>query len=172
MGSAHVQLRGASATCCRARRRVADIGSGAGLPGLVLAISRPDLRVTLIEPLLRRRPSSGGGRPPRPDATSTVVRSRAEDLHGARCVRRGHLPRRRAAPQAGAAGACPLAGPAASWSRSRAARAARSSTPPPSVLKRPGAGATVEQCGAGVVDPSRPWFGYSRAGTPTRTHDQ
>jgi 16S rRNA (guanine527-N7)-methyltransferase len=33
---------------------VADIGSGAGLPGLVLAIRRPDLRVTLVEPLLRR----------------------------------------------------------------------------------------------------------------------
>ena len=36
------------------RARVADIGSGAGLPGLVLAIRRPDLSVTLIEPLLRR----------------------------------------------------------------------------------------------------------------------
>lgn len=35
-------------------RRVADVGSGAGLPGLVLAIARPDLQVTLIEPLLRR----------------------------------------------------------------------------------------------------------------------
>jgi 16S rRNA (guanine527-N7)-methyltransferase len=33
---------------------VGDIGSGAGLPGLVMAIRRPDLRVTLIEPLLRR----------------------------------------------------------------------------------------------------------------------
>lgn len=33
---------------------VADVGSGAGLPGLPLAIVRPDLRVTLIEPLLRR----------------------------------------------------------------------------------------------------------------------
>ena len=34
--------------------RVADIGSGAGLPGIPLAMVRPDLRVTLIEPLLRR----------------------------------------------------------------------------------------------------------------------
>lgn len=33
---------------------VADVGSGAGLPGLVWAIARPDLQVTLIEPLLRR----------------------------------------------------------------------------------------------------------------------
>ncbi|MEO3759744.1 16S rRNA (guanine(527)-N(7))-methyltransferase RsmG [Mycobacterium sp. B14F4] len=34
--------------------RVADIGSGAGLPGIPLAMVRPDLKVTLIEPLLRR----------------------------------------------------------------------------------------------------------------------
>ncbi len=36
------------------RASLADIGSGAGLPGVVVALARPDLKVTLIEPLARR----------------------------------------------------------------------------------------------------------------------
>lgn len=34
--------------------RVGDVGSGAGLPGLVLAIARPDVHLVLIEPMERR----------------------------------------------------------------------------------------------------------------------
>lgn len=61
--------------------RVADIGSGAGLPGIVWALVRPDLRMTLIEPLLRRATFLGEvvaalGL----EARVTVVRTRAEDL--------------------------------------------------------------------------------------------
>lgn len=33
---------------------VIDVGSGAGLPGLVIAAARPDLEVTLVEPMERR----------------------------------------------------------------------------------------------------------------------
>ncbi len=33
---------------------VVDVGSGAGLPGIVLAIARPDLQITLVEPMQRR----------------------------------------------------------------------------------------------------------------------
>jgi 16S rRNA (guanine527-N7)-methyltransferase len=33
---------------------LADVGSGAGLPGVVVAIARPDVRVTLVEPMARR----------------------------------------------------------------------------------------------------------------------
>lgn len=63
---------------------VVDVGSGAGLPGIPVAILRPDLRVTLMEPLLRRsnfltQAVDSLGISSRVD----VVRARAED-HRAR----------------------------------------------------------------------------------------
>ncbi|MEI6363326.1 MAG: 16S rRNA (guanine(527)-N(7))-methyltransferase RsmG [Actinomycetes bacterium] len=60
---------------------VADVGSGAGLPGLVWAIVRPDLKVVLIEPLLRRSTFlSEAVEQLDLGMTVTVRRDRAEDV--------------------------------------------------------------------------------------------
>lgn len=61
---------------------VCDIGTGAGLPGLVLAIARPDLTVTLVEPLLRRTTFLDEVVSELGLSQVSVVRGRAEDLHG------------------------------------------------------------------------------------------
>jgi 16S rRNA (guanine527-N7)-methyltransferase len=63
---------------------VCDIGSGAGLPGLVLAIRRPDLAVTLVEPLLRRTTFLTEAVQRLELDNVEVVRVRAEELHGER----------------------------------------------------------------------------------------
>ena len=49
-----VAHRAIAASSDRSRQQVVDVGSGAGLPGLALAIARPDLELHLIEPLTRR----------------------------------------------------------------------------------------------------------------------
>lgn len=59
---------------------VADIGTGAGLPGIVLALVRPDLQVSLVEPLLRRTTFLQEAVEQLDLGNATVVRSRAEDL--------------------------------------------------------------------------------------------
>ncbi len=61
---------------------VCDIGTGAGLPGLVLAIARPDVSMTLVEPLLRRTTFLDEVVDELGLHQVTVVRGRAEDLHG------------------------------------------------------------------------------------------
>ena len=63
---------------------VCDIGSGAGLPGLVLAVARPDLRITLVEPLLRRTTFLSEVVSDLGLEHVEVVRGRAEALHGQR----------------------------------------------------------------------------------------
>jgi 16S rRNA (guanine527-N7)-methyltransferase len=50
----HLMNCGAIAELISPDTRVVDVGSGGGLPGLVLAALRPDLQVILLEPLLRR----------------------------------------------------------------------------------------------------------------------
>lgn len=63
---------------------VADVGSGAGLPGLVLAIARPDVEVTLIEPLLRRTSFLTEVVDDLGLSNVEVHRGRADSLHGSR----------------------------------------------------------------------------------------
>jgi 16S rRNA (guanine527-N7)-methyltransferase len=63
---------------------VCDVGSGAGLPGVVLAIRRPDLRVTLVEPLLRRTRFLEEVVGDLRLGNVEVIRGRAEQLHGQR----------------------------------------------------------------------------------------
>lgn len=65
---------------------VFDIGSGAGLPGIPLALARPDLTITLIEPLLRRATFLAEVIEELKLDSVTVVRGRAEDKSIARTV--------------------------------------------------------------------------------------
>lgn len=62
--------------------RVGDIGSGAGLPGLVLAIARPDVEFVLIEPMARRVAWLEEQVAQLGLSNVTVVRARAEDWDG------------------------------------------------------------------------------------------
>lgn len=60
--------------------RVGDIGSGAGLPGLVLAIARPDVEFVLIEPMERRVKWLDDQALELGLSNVTVMRGRAEDV--------------------------------------------------------------------------------------------
>src|SRR6201994_357959 len=61
------------------RGELVDIGSGAGLPGIVLALLRPGLRVILLEPLLRRSVFLEECVAELGLSNATVVRARAEE---------------------------------------------------------------------------------------------
>lgn len=58
---------------------VGDVGSGAGLPGLVLAIARPDVELVLIEPMERRVDWLTAETSRLGLTNVTVVRARAEE---------------------------------------------------------------------------------------------
>lgn len=62
------------------KSRVADIGSGAGLPGIPMAIVRPDCEFTLIEPMERRSHWLSGQVEALELKNVTVLRARAEEV--------------------------------------------------------------------------------------------
>lgn len=62
--------------------RVVDVGSGAGLPGIALALARPDLQLVLVEPMQRRTDWLEVTVADLGLETVQVRRARAEELHG------------------------------------------------------------------------------------------
>lgn len=63
--------------------RIADVGSGGGFPGLVLAIIRPDVEVRLVEPMERRCAWLSEQLVNLELDNAAVYRGRAEEFHGA-----------------------------------------------------------------------------------------
>ncbi|HET7278021.1 MAG TPA: 16S rRNA (guanine(527)-N(7))-methyltransferase RsmG [Dermatophilaceae bacterium] len=61
---------------------VIDVGSGAGLPGVAVAIARPDLRIHMVEPSLRRTAWLSRVVADLELANCTIHRGRAEEFHG------------------------------------------------------------------------------------------
>lgn len=62
--------------------RIIDVGSGAGLPGIALAIVRPDLDLHLVEPMQRRTEWLESTAAEIGLDNVTVHRGRAEEFHG------------------------------------------------------------------------------------------
>ncbi|NMI00503.1 16S rRNA (guanine(527)-N(7))-methyltransferase RsmG [Pseudonocardia acidicola] len=135
--------------------RVVDVGSGAGLPGIPLALARPDLQIVLIEPLQRRVDWLGEviddlqipvlverGR-----AEESAVRRRWEgaDVVTARAV----------APLARLAGwALPLLRTGGTLLAVKGASAADEVARDAGAVRKSGGGEPrVVHCGAGIVDP-------------------
>jgi 16S rRNA (guanine527-N7)-methyltransferase len=132
-----------------------DVGSGAGLPGIPLALARPDARIVLVEPLARRvewlrEVIADLGVPvevERGRAEDDVVRRRWEgaDVVTARAV----------APLARLAGWClPLLRPGGQMLAVKGASAADEvQRDTPAVRKLGGGVPWIERCGAGIIDP-------------------
>ncbi|MDM4721705.1 16S rRNA (guanine(527)-N(7))-methyltransferase RsmG [Micromonospora sp. WMMA1363] len=139
---------------------VLDVGSGAGLPGLVLAVARPDLIVTLIEPLARRTAflveaveRLGLTRNVR------VFRGRAEEavvgVGGAGPLAGDVVTARAVAPLDRLCAWClPLATPGGRLIALKGALAAEEVAEHAAIVNRLGGGMPeVRRCGEGVIDP-------------------
>jgi 16S rRNA (guanine527-N7)-methyltransferase len=135
---------------------VIDVGSGAGLPGIVLAVARPDLTITLVEPLARRTTFlSEAVTTLGLDTAVTVVRARAEDLVGEPPATADVVTARAVAPLDRLAGWClPLVTIGGRLLAIKGASALDEVTEHRDAIGRHGGSdPVIAQCGAGVVDP-------------------
>lgn len=138
---------------------VVDVGSGAGLPGIVLAVARPDLNVALVEPLERRTVFLAEAVDQLGlSAQVSVVRGRAEEL--VRGPLAGRLPpadvvtARAVAPMDRLAAWClPLAAVGGRLLALKGASAADEVATHRDAIGRLGGGTPViHECGSGLLD--------------------
>lgn len=132
---------------------VIDVGSGAGLPGLALAIARPDLDLQLVEPMLRRTNWLAMAVADLELTNVSVHRGRAEQLWGT--LSAPVVTARAVAPLRELATWClPLLSPGGSLLAIRGARVVDELAADRAVLRRLGAvEEVIESFGRDVLDP-------------------
>jgi 16S rRNA (guanine527-N7)-methyltransferase len=151
----HLLNSAAVAELIPAESFVVDVGSGAGLPGVVLAVARTDLTVALVEPMARRTAFLT-------EAVSTlgladrvsVVRARAEEAREALPGPADVVTARAVAPLDKLAAWClPLAAVGGRLLAIKGATAAvEVSTHAPAVRRAGGATPVIRECGVGLLD--------------------
>jgi 16S rRNA (guanine527-N7)-methyltransferase len=135
---------------------VLDVGSGAGLPGLVLAIARPDLSIVLIEPLARRTAFLTEALEALDLTRSvTVVRARAEEYAAVSTRPADIVTARAVAPLDRLAAWClPLAAIGGRVLAMKGSSAADEVTEHRDTVHELGGGSpVVRRCGVGMIDP-------------------
>jgi 16S rRNA (guanine527-N7)-methyltransferase len=149
--SRHLLNSAVVAEGCPAVGLVADIGSGAGLPGIPVALVRPELTVRLVEPLLRRATFLTEVVADLGLANVEVVRARAEESRWTAdaVTARAVAPLSRLLPWC-----LPLVGPGGSLLAVKGDRAETELAEAAAVLRRSRAASwAVEEYGRGLVEP-------------------
>ncbi|WP_239082209.1 16S rRNA (guanine(527)-N(7))-methyltransferase RsmG [Actinoplanes teichomyceticus] len=133
---------------------VVDVGSGAGLPGIVLAVARPDLGITLVEPMARRTAFLTEAVDELGLDNVTVLRGRAEEVIG-EAGGADIVTARAVAPLDRLAGWClPLARVGGRLLALKGASAAEEIGEHRLAIERLGGGEpAIRLCGSGLIDP-------------------
>jgi 16S rRNA (guanine527-N7)-methyltransferase len=157
---------------------VVDVGSGAGLPGIVLAIARPDVSVVLVEPLARRTAFLEEAVAALGLDRTSVVRARAEELapvRGRPRIDRAEVVTARAvAPLDRLTAWClPLVADGGRLLALKGESASGEADAHAKAIARLGGGAPiVRRCGVGVIEPPTTVVEIPRVAPVARTADR